>query len=161
MSADRTLARIVARLVLAPIGFCCGVLAGFVLLAVVSADHFDAVAMFPEDVMILGYDLSVNAITVALLFAPLLGAPAIVAALIAEMFSIRSWVYHAVAGAGSALMPWALAPSSFEGPIFTAPEILAAGLVGGLTYWLIAGRRAGLSDPSENAAAGDPGGKSP
>ncbi|PZQ13039.1 MAG: hypothetical protein DI565_15355 [Ancylobacter novellus] len=153
MSADRTLARIVARLILAPIGFCFGVLAGFALLAFVSVEHFDAMAMFPEDVMILGYDLSVNAVTVALLFAPLLGAPAIVAVLIAEMFSIRSWVYHAAAGAGSALMPWALAPSSFEGPIFTAPEIIAAGLVGGLVHWLIAGRTSGLGDPEKEPPA--------
>ncbi|QZO02400.1 hypothetical protein K6K41_15300 [Chenggangzhangella methanolivorans] len=146
------LARLAARLIFAPLGFCCGVVAGFVLLALVSAEHFDAMSLFPEDVMILGYDLSVNALTVMLLFAPLMGAPAIVAVLIAEMFSIRSWIYHAAAGAGAALMPWSLAPTSFEGPAFTAPEILAAGFVGGLTHWLIAGRRSGLGD-LETAAA--------
>lgn len=153
------LARLAARLILAPLGFCCGVVAGFALLAIISAEHFAAVTLFPEDVMILGYDLSVNALTVMLLFAPLMGAPAIVAVLIAEMFSIRSWVFHAAAGAGSALMPWTLAPSSFESPNFTAPEILAAGCVGGLTHWLIAGRKSGLGDPETEPPAGDPGQK--
>lgn len=147
------LARLAARLLLAPLGFCCGVAAGFALLAFVSAEHFGAVTLFPEDVVILGYNLSVNAMTVALLFAPLLGAPAIVAVLIAEMFSIRSWVYHAAAGAGSALMPWSLSPSGFEGQAFTAPEVLAAGFVGGLVHWLIAGRKSGLGDPEEGPPA--------
>lgn len=151
--ADRVLARLAGRLLLAPLGFCCGVVAGFCLLAVVSAEHFDAVTLFPQDVVILGYDLSVNAMTVALLFAPLLGAPALVAVLIAEMFSIRSWVYHAAAGAGSALMPWSLSPSSFEGQAFTAPEVLAAGFVGGLVHWLIAGRKSGLGDPEDGSPA--------
>ena len=152
MSPDRLLARLAARLILAPLGFCTGIIAGFALLAFVSTERLDAVTLFPEDVMILGYDLSVNALTVMLLFAPLMGAPAIVAMLIAEMFSIRSWIYHAAAGAGSALMPWSLAPSSFEGPAFTAPEVLAAGFVGGLAHWLIAGRKSGLGDPEDEPA---------
>ncbi len=160
MNADRALARLAARLILAPLGFCLGIAAGFALLAIVSAEHLEAISLFPEDVMILGYDLSVNALTVMLLFAPLMGAPAIVAVLIAEMFSIRSWIYHAAVGAGSALMPWSLAPSSFDGPVFTAPEILAAGCVGGLTHWLIAGRKSGLGDPETETPAGDPGQKS-
>lgn len=141
------LARLAARLLIAPFGFVCGVLAAFATLVIVSADHIDAVTWMPEDIVLLGYDLSVSATTLALLFAPLMGAPAIVAVLIAEMFSIRSWVYHAAAGAGSALMPWSLAPSGFEAPAFTAPQILAAGIVGGFVHWLIAGRRSGLSDP--------------
>lgn len=138
------LARFAVRLLLAPLGFTCGVLAGFATLALMAADHVRTVSVMPEGVMLLGYDLSVNAATLAMLFAPLLGAPAIVAVLIAEMFSIRSWVYHAIAGAGAALMPWSLAPSSFDGQAFAVTQILAAGFIGGLTHWLVAGRSSGI-----------------
>jgi hypothetical protein len=141
------LARLAARLLIAPFGFVCATLAVFATLGVISADHFDFDGWMPEDIALLGYDLSINALTLVLLFAPLLGAPAIVAVLIAEMFSIRSWVYHAAAGGLSALMPWSLAPSGFETPAFTASQVLAAGIVGGFTHWLIAGRRSGLADP--------------
>ncbi|RXF73127.1 hypothetical protein [Hansschlegelia zhihuaiae] len=141
------LARLAARLLLAPFGLACGVVAALAMLVMMSAEHAEAIRWLPEDVVLLGYDLSINAATIALLFAPLMGAPAIVAVLIAEMFSIRSWIYHAAAGAGSALMPWALAPTSFEGPVFSAPQVVAAGIVGGLVHWLVAGRRSGVTDP--------------
>jgi hypothetical protein len=142
------LARLIARFVLAPLGLVCGVLAGFSLLAFIHAEHLGAMRLVPEDVMLLGYDLSLDAVAAMMLFAPLMGAPAIVAVLIAEMFSIRSWVYHAVAGAGAALMPWSLAPSSFDGQTFDVSQVLAAGFVGGLAHWLIAGRTSGLAAPT-------------
>lgn len=144
------LVRLASRLLLAPLGFVCGVVAALVTLALISSKNVGTTGLFPEDVMVMGYDLSVNAATVALLFAPLMGAPAIVATLLAEMFSIRSWIYHAAAGAASAVMPWSLAPSSFEGPAFQTSEVLAAGVVGGLTHWLIAGRQAGLAAPEHS-----------
>lgn len=143
------LARLVARLFLAPLGFVCGVLAAFLTLAAISANHFSDIKLFPEDIALLGYDMTVNAATVAMLLAPLMAAPAIVAVLISEMFSIRSWTYHAIAGAVCALMPWSLAPTGVDGAVFTTPQVLAGGIVGGLAHWLIAGRRAGLAPPPQ------------
>ena len=140
--------RLIARFVLAPLGLVCGVLAGFALLAFVHAEHLGAMRLVPEDIMLLGYDLSLDAVAVMLLLAPLMGAPAIVAVLIAEMFSIRSWIYHASAGAGVALMPWSLAPTSFDEQTFSTSQVLAAGFVGGLAHWLIAGRTSGLAAPA-------------
>lgn len=143
------LARLVARLLVAPLGFTCGVIACFVALGAMSADNFLDAKLFPEDVVLLGYELSVNAATVAILLAPLLGAPAIVAVLISEMFSIRSWTYHAVAGGLCALMPWSLAPTGMDGPLFTTAQVLAAGIIGGFIHWAVAGRRAGLAPPPD------------
>lgn len=140
------LARLAARILIAPVGFVCGVIAAFATVAAVATGGLNDTHLFPEEIAILGYDLTINAATVALLFAPLMGAPAIVAVLISEMFSLRSWIFYAAAGAGSALLPWSLAPSSFEGPVFTTSQVIAAGLVGGLVHWLIAGRNAGLAD---------------
>ncbi|GLK68865.1 MAG TPA: hypothetical protein VGC77_17605 [Rhodopseudomonas sp.] len=143
------LPRLVARILLAPLGFVCGLFAGVAMLAFMSSDELAAVARFPDEVMLLGYDMSVTTATLCFLLAPLMGAPAIVAILIAEMFSIRSWVYHAVAGAMTAVLPWSLTPSGFDAPMFNAGQILACGFVGGLTHWLIAGRSSGLAPPIE------------
>lgn len=139
------LARFAARLLLAPLGFTIGVIACFVTLAVISADTLGHPRLLPEEMALLGYDLAVDATMIALLLAPLMAAPAVVAVLISEMFSIRSWTYHAIAGAVSAFAPWSLAPTGVDGAIFTAPQVLAGGVVGGLAHWLIAGRRAGLA----------------
>lgn len=150
------LVRFAARLLIAPLGFACGLLAGFITLALISANHFGDVELFPEEVMLLGVDMTIGAWTVALVLAPLMGAPAIVAVLIAEMFTIRSWVYYAVAGALTALLPWALLPSGVDGAIFSATDILACGFVGGLTHWLVAGRGAGFLAPEQSSIAQPP-----
>lgn len=141
------LARLAARLLMAPLGFVCGLIAGFAALAVMSANKFGDVALFPEQVMLLGVDMTVGAWTVMFVLGPLIGAPAIVAVLIAEMFAIRSWTYYAVAGALTAVLPWALLPSGVDGPMFETIDIMACGFVGGLTHWLIAGRGAGFIAP--------------
>ncbi len=142
------LARLAARLLLAPLGFVCGALAACGVLLLMAADDVASALQMPGDVMLMGYDVSVSLVTIVLLFAPLIGAPAIAAVLIAEMFSIRSWPYHAIAGAAAAALPWSLLPASFDGQIFAAPQILAAGFVGGLVHWLVAGRSAGLAPPA-------------
>ena len=142
------LARLVTRLLLAPLGFVCALLAGVAMLAFMSSDEIATVAQFPDEVMLLGYDMSVNAATLAFLLAPLMAAPAVVAILLAEMFSIRTWVYHAVAGAATLVLPWSMTPTGFEGPMFGAGQILACGFIAGLVYWLVAGRSSGLAPPA-------------
>ncbi|GLK81655.1 hypothetical protein [Methylopila turkensis] len=150
------LARIAARLIVAPLGFTLGLLAGMLALAIISANHFGDVALFPDEIVLLGVDMTIGAWTVILVLGPLVGAPAIVAVLIGEMFAIRSWAYYAIAGAVTAFAPWALLPSGVDGPLFTAADILACGFVGGLVHWLVAGRGAGL-----DAAAGAPADRPP
>ena len=149
------LARFVTRLFLAPLGFVCGLLAGFAALALISANRFGDIALFPNEVMLLGVDMALGGWVAALVLAPLIGAPAIVAVLIAELFAIRSWVYHAAAGAITAALPWALLPSGVDGPMYQAVEILACGFVGGFVHWLVAGRTAGFFAPDAPAEPQD------
>ncbi|MGJ4913969.1 hypothetical protein ACQR10_02575 [Bradyrhizobium sp. HKCCYLRH2060] len=76
--------------------------------------------------------------------------PALLIALITEAFSIRSVLAYAIGGGvvGAAcylgLVPFDPETFRFEGIVRRHLEILTgAGIVGGLTYWLIAGRNAG------------------
>jgi hypothetical protein len=75
--------------------------------------------------------------------------PAAVGALIAEGFAIRSWIYHAANGGLSAWIGWSIMQDSDEKYRFlTEPKVMvAAGLAGGLVYWLIAGWSAGFWKP--------------
>lgn len=140
------LARLAARLLLAPLGLVCGIFAGFATLAFLTSKDFASFCDFPGEVILMGYDMSLSTIAVAMLLGPLMGAPAMVGVAISEMFSIRTWPYHAIAGAIAAALPWSIAPAGFEGPMFDFGHVLAAGIVGGLTHWLVAGRKAGLAE---------------
>jgi hypothetical protein len=76
--------------------------------------------------------------------------PAMIGVVVSEALAIRSWMYHAANGGVSAWLGWALTQDIQEEYRFlTEPNILiAAGLVGGLVYWLIAGWTAGFWKPT-------------
>ena len=77
--------------------------------------------------------------------------PALIVVLITEAFSIRSALAYAIGGGvvGAAcylgLVPFDPGSLEFHGIVRRHLEIMTgAGIVGGLVYWLIAGRNAGL-----------------
>jgi hypothetical protein len=75
--------------------------------------------------------------------------PAVLGALLAEAFAIRSWIFHVANGAisawvGSVNFVEASAPYDF----YTAPlVVVAAGIAAGFTYWAVAGWSAGFWKP--------------
>jgi hypothetical protein len=76
--------------------------------------------------------------------------PAVVMALVTEAFAIRSMVFYALGGAlfglglYLAFTPFDTAAMTFVGIDRRELEVMTgAGIVAGLVYWLIAGRRAG------------------
>jgi hypothetical protein len=80
--------------------------------------------------------------------------PALVAIVIAEAFGWRSMLFSLLAGGAIGLgYAW-----SFDAPVAEAaspagPQLyLAAGLVGGLVYWLLAGRSARLAIAKSESA---------
>jgi hypothetical protein len=87
--------------------------------------------------------------------------PALIVVLITEAFSIRNALVYAIGGAlvGVAcylgLVPFDTSTLRFDGIVRRHLEIMTgAGIVGGLVYWLIAGRNAGLwRDPSRPRTA--------
>ena len=78
-------------------------------------------------------------------------APALLAMVIGEAFTLRGFVYYGVAGAVIGLLGYfgssigiRLEETTEMTPVGHSLElVVAAGIVGGLVYWLIAGRNAG------------------
>jgi hypothetical protein len=75
--------------------------------------------------------------------------PAAIGVAISEAMALRSWIYHAANGGISAWLGWALTQDiQAEYRFLGEPRILiAAGLLGGLVYWIIAGWTAGFWKP--------------
>jgi hypothetical protein len=75
--------------------------------------------------------------------------PAAIGVLISEALAIRSWPFHAANGGLSAWLGWALTQDiRDEYRFLTEPRILiAAGLLAGLSYWIVSGWTAGFWKP--------------
>lgn len=84
--------------------------------------------------------------------APLVGAasffPALCAIALTEVFRLRDWLFHALGGGAVGLVAavWLWATPE-RNPVPSDPGFLmalvGAGMVGGMAYWVIAGRTAG------------------
>ena len=133
------------RFAVAILGFFCAALAASVFLHVLLLGGFDwrgggAPAVAADRAY-------VSIAVVTLIFAYMAFPPALLLVLAAEVFSWRGWLTYALAGGGIGL----------AGSVFTATvngtewngelilALVAAGMVGGLSYWLVAGRTAGLA----------------
>jgi hypothetical protein len=147
------LVRFIFRLLLVPLG---GVVAVTVAMVVIVAAHwneFVALADAQPDaqgywllMFVLAGPVLAFLLSVAVALAVL---PAAVGVLISETFAIRSWIYHAANGGLSAWIGWSLMRDIQEQYRFlTEPKVMvAAGLAGGLAYWLVAGCTAGFWKP--------------
>jgi hypothetical protein len=145
--------RLILRLFLVPLGGAVAVTVAMILLVVAHWHEFAALADARPDEQ--GYWL------VAFVFAgPVLAflfsltvaltlLPAAVGVLISEAFAIRSWIYHAANGGLAAWIGWSLMQDMQNDYRFLAePKIMvAAGLAGGLAYWVVAGSTAGFWKP--------------
>ena len=146
-------ARFLLRLLLVPLG---GAVAIAVSLAVVLIAHWGEIVALANA----SADAQGNWLVAFIVAGPILALllsmtlvvtamPAAVGALIAEAFAIRSWIFHAANGGISAWIGWSIMQDSEERYRFlTEPKVMvAAGLAGGLAYWLVAGWTAGFWKP--------------
>jgi len=130
------------------------ILAGFVA-ACLAASLFvnllfasTVVAVIPEFSEAARPTLFVTVPFLALIIANLSFGAFLLVAVAAELLGWRSWIAHALAGAPVALYAgWRMA-EAVDAPDAAADAglmllTLAAGLVGGIAYWAIAGRNAG------------------
>lgn len=126
-------------LVLIPAGYILAcVTAGALLVpAVIGADQANLTTYGAETLMLV--------LGVAAVAGGLAALPALAAIVAAEVFRWRSLVFYLVAGAAIGLAAHLLSPFEHD-PIAPADAqlFLTTGCVGGLVYWLVAGRSAGL-----------------
>ncbi len=151
--------RLILRLLLVPLGAVVAVCVSVLVVIVAHWNAFMAVVIAsPEAQQDYLLALAVAGPVVALVLA--LSAmctvlPAAVGVLIAEVFAIRSWIYHTANGGLSAWIGWPLMQDlRDEYHFFTDPKIIvAAGLTAGLAYWAVAGWTAGFWKPISAARA--------
>ena len=147
--------RLLLRLFLVPLGYFFAVLAGA---AVIVIGEWQVGTLFQTQVpgeMMMGVMLAI--VTTVALLVMMLSTMWLVAAigiLFSELFAVRSWMFHAANGVvsawigaqlpGEALLNGQVDPSAVVGdPLY----VIAAGLAGGLVYWLVAGSSAGFYKP--------------
>jgi hypothetical protein len=150
-----TLIRLLLRFILVPLGAAVAMAAGTAAIVIA---HHQALAALVEA----SPEAQENYFIALMIAGPQLAAllsiwafhtlvPALIGVVISEAMALRSWMYHAANGGLAAWLGWALTGDIREEYRFllSDPKILvAAGLLGGLVYWLIAGWTAGFWRPA-------------
>lgn len=145
--------RFMLRLLLVPLGGATAVVAAMTVVLVAHWGEIVALANANADSQgdwLLAFIVAGPIIAILLSMTLVVTAvPAAVGVLIAEAFAIRSWIFHAANGGISAWIGWSIMQDVQEKYRFlTEPKVMvAAGLAGGLVYWLIAGWSAGFWRP--------------
>jgi hypothetical protein len=145
-----SIGRLLLRILLVPLGYFAGVVAGTLVIVLGSWKLGQMVVTSDPDaetVGVFGFVFAAPVLLVILLSTMWL--PAAVGVLIAETFAIRSWMFHVANGAVSAWITWSMfgylddSRTPINGPL----AVVAAGLAGGFAYWAIAGWNAGFWKP--------------
>lgn len=133
------------RFALILVGFACAALAAsafFHLLAFGGLGFFDEDTSEPTRVVFM---LSVP--VVAAFIAYLAFIPAVIFFVLAEVFAWRGWLAHVLGGGAAAAAALFWNGTTFVGPGPPGNRLelaaIACGMVGGIAYWLVAGRSAG------------------
>jgi hypothetical protein len=148
-----TFLRFLLRFILVPLGGAAAMCVGMLVLVCAHWNALQALADASPQAQQEWFIAFVIAGPLLALFLSAMTAYAFTAAtigvLIAEMFAIRSWIYHAANGGLAAWIGWSLVQDiRDEYRVLGDPTTLvAAGLAGGLAYWLIAGWNAGFLAP--------------
>ena len=137
--------RLLIRMLLVPLG---GGIAICVAMIFVAVAHWNRIAPVTDD--------DYSGLTAFFVAVPMMAAgsgimlvPAMLGALIAEAFAIRSWMFHTVNGGLSAAISLA-SIGGFQKTYDLSDEPLiaiGAGIAAGFVYWLIAGWSAGFWKP--------------
>ncbi len=154
------LARLLLRFLLVPFGYLAAVFAGAVVTLFGAWRLGTLFAPAAPDEAPIAFILGiVTAVAVLILLLSMMWLVAAVGILFSEAFAIRSWMFHVGNGVISAwigariLSPAGSLPDGADDTFY----VVAAGLAGGLAYWLVAGSTAGffkpiLRSPAERAA---------
>ena len=147
------LGRFLLRLLLVPLGWCFAMSAAGIFIIVANRESFVALARAAPDAQanwVAFFVAAGPALVFGLGFALVwMVSLAAIGILFSETFAVRSWIFHTANGAISALIGWSLMQNLGDEYRFLGSPaiIIAAGLVAGLAYWLIAGWSAGFWKP--------------
>jgi hypothetical protein len=147
------LGRFLLRLLLVPLGAAFAAMAAMTVIVVAHRGELVALASASPDAQgtwLFAFVFAGPVLALLLTFwIAFTAAPAAVGVLVAEAFAIRSWIFHAANGGVSAWIGWSIMQDVQEPYRFlTEPRtMVAAGLAGGLAYWLVAGWNAGFWKP--------------
>jgi len=151
--------RLIVRLIVVPLGAAIAILAGTIVSFIANWSQFLAFVDANGGEVIGGLFVAAAWALVFSLSTYMLLMPAAIGVLVAEVFVIRSWIFHALNGAVSMWIGWWTSAAEFrkETTFYDNPlTVLAVGLVAGFVYWGIAGWNAGLFKPVHAAPAGPP-----
>jgi hypothetical protein len=136
--------RLLLRFLLVPLGYLVAVMAGTLVILIGSwriglTDVHGGV--------VFGFVFAAPVLLVVLL--SVMWLPCAIGILASELFAIRSWIFHAGNGALAAWIGWSLFGylDDTRVPLNEPLAVIAAGLLGGLVYWAIAGWSAGFWRP--------------
>ena len=159
MMAFEAMVRLLLRFILVPLGALCALMAG---VAVIVIGHHGEIRALLEAAPEAQADWVVDLMFAGPLLAVLLSivtfhvlVPATIGIVISEVLAVRSWAFHAANGALAAFLGWALTRDiTQEYRILTEPRtLIAAGLLAGLAYWVVAGWTAGFWKPAGSGTA--------
>jgi hypothetical protein len=142
--------RLLLRFLLVPLGYLAAVAAGTAVILIGSWRLGELATSVNPDEQTLGFfSLVLAGPVLFMILLTVMWLPAAAGVLLAEAFALRSWIYHAANGAAAAWLGWQLfGPFDETGvPINDTLSVVAAGLAGGLAYWLVAGWNAGFWKP--------------
>jgi hypothetical protein len=147
------LGRLLMRFLLVPLGGSVAILAFVLFVVVAQWNRFSALIAAeanPNDEFAVALFLVGSWVVAMSAFsAGAMLLPALLGALIAEAFAIRSWMFHAANGTLSAWIGWTVMngmhkPYEFYGdPLI----VIGAGIASGFAYWAVAGWSAGFWKP--------------
>ena len=144
--------RFLLRFILVPLGAGCAILAAVLFVVVANWNRFSAVVEANrggEEFVVALFLFGSWVMFVAAISAAAMLTPAALGAAIAEVFAIRSWIFHVANGGISAwvglnTMVEMRRPADF----YSEPVIVVgAGIVAGFVYWAVAGWSAGFWKP--------------
>ena len=124
-------------------GFACGALGASAFLHLL---FFGGTAWTSDELAFAAGGMLVSVPVVALFAGYFAMVPAMIAIGVAEVLGLRTWLYFALTGGAAGLIVDGLSRLGAEAPSGDAGAAMAfgaAGIVGGLCYWAVAGRRSG------------------
>jgi hypothetical protein len=146
------LGRLLLRLLLVPLGGSLAIMTTVIFMIAAHWNRFAAVAAekaATSDDIVAALVIAGPWVALAIMMSAMaMLLPAALGVLLAEVFAIRSWIFHVINGGFSAWFGLTMGDVGRTHEFYSDPLIaLGAGIAAGFVYWLVAGWSAGFWKP--------------